>query len=90
MRTSSTLFSSSGFSNSLVSVRKKLPSLDKIQDIRASYKNLIVPLKPEPRGERMSFFTQVEYFIKGAGATLGVATVIGLIYGVRAFRHRLS
>ena len=49
---------------------------------------MIVPLKPEPLGERISFFKQVEYLIKGMGATIGVVAIAGIVYGVRHIRNR--
>ncbi|RSL41092.1 hypothetical protein CEP54_015923 [Fusarium duplospermum] len=54
--------------------------------IRASYKGIIKPLKPEPRGERIGFFTQVEYLVKGVGATVGLLAMTGLYFGLRKFR----
>ncbi|KAF5532890.1 proteophosphoglycan ppg4 [Fusarium mexicanum] len=51
--------------------------------IRASYMNLVKPLKPEPRGERIGFFDQVDYMIKGTGAVLGMLAISGLYIGLR-------
>ncbi|RSL83086.1 hypothetical protein CEP51_004742 [Fusarium floridanum] len=66
---------------------EKSPGLpNDILAIRASYKGTIKPLEPEPRGERIGFFTQVEYLVKGMGATVGLLTIAGLYFGLRKFR----
>ena len=43
-----------------------------VAQIRARYTKLIKPLKPEPRGERINFFVQMDWFIKFVKIMLGV------------------
>ena len=84
------LLSSTTFARQVVTTKKspgQIPNM--MSQIRDSYKNLIAPLKPEPRGERIGFFTQAEYLAKGVGATLGLLIITGLYYGVQwAWRRR--
>jgi hypothetical protein len=49
---------------------------------------MIPPLKPEPRGERIGFFTQVEYLVKGAAVTAAILGATGLVFGAKALRTR--
>ncbi|KAJ4247099.1 hypothetical protein NW762_013237 [Fusarium torreyae] len=73
-----------GFSVPVYTYRDKGARVtDDVASIRATYKSLIKPLKPEPRGERVGFFDQVDYLIKGIGAALGVLVISGLYIGIR-------
>ncbi|KAH8594885.1 hypothetical protein B0O99DRAFT_741565 [Bisporella sp. PMI_857] len=63
-----------------------LPS--SVPAIRASYEKLIPPLKPEPRGERIGFFTQAEYLIKGVVGTTTILAAVGLYFGAQSFKNR--
>lgn len=49
-------------------------------EIRATYQNLIVPLRPEHDGKRIGFFTQVEYLVKGVGIAAGLLGAVGSLY----------
>ncbi|KAH7133858.1 hypothetical protein EDB81DRAFT_805214 [Dactylonectria macrodidyma] len=75
------------FSRQMFKASRRTQQLpDDTPSIRATYEGLVVPLKPEPRGERIGFFTQVEYLVKSVGATLGLITIGGIYYGIRRFR----
>jgi hypothetical protein len=54
------------------------------------YENKIPPLKPERRGERIGFFTQVEYLLKGVGLLFGVLAATGIYYGFKAVQKRYA
>ncbi|RSL56830.1 hypothetical protein CEP53_006689 [Fusarium sp. AF-6] len=83
----SPIFSPLVFSSPMYYSFERSSSLpEDISAIRASYRRIIKPLKPEPRGERIGFFTQVEYLVKGMGATVGLLTIAGLYFGLRKFR----
>ena len=59
-----------------------------IPAIRASYEKLISPLKPEPRGERIGFFTQAEYLFKGVAGTAAILAGTGLYFGVKILKKQ--
>ena|SRR6266516_6849794 len=78
------------FSRQRFTMIKPEPSTStSIQSIRKTYDNLIKPLQPEPRGERIGFFDQVGYVIKGVAGTMAVLGVVGIWYGGRAVRRWL-
>ena len=83
------IFPATLFSRPQVITEKGVIALPKnILDIRATYERMIPPLKPEPRGERIGFFTQAEYLVKGVGAVTVGLMGIGLYFGSRAIQRR--
>lgn len=83
------MFPSSDFSHH-VFLTKTPPQLPlSIAALRKSYESLLVPLKPEPRGERIGFFTQAEYLVKGVGAVAALLSFTCLYFGARWVQRRL-
>lgn len=83
------MFPPSMFSRVVTLAREPFcPLPTSVPAIRATYENLISPLRAEARGVRVGFFTQVEYMLKGVGATVGLMAVVGCIIGVRAMYKR--
>ncbi|KAI8939735.1 hypothetical protein NX059_003481 [Plenodomus lindquistii] len=83
-----TLFSMDSFSRVVVVHGAEVAQpMYTAKEIRARYETMVPTLAADPSGERLGFFTQVEYVLKGVGATLGLATVLGVVYGMRRFRR---
>lgn len=85
-----TLISPAVFSRPLIRARY-LPVTSRPKDIgslRADYETM-VPLQVEPRGERVGFFTQVKYLVKGMGIATGLMVIAGVAYVVASHRSRL-
>lgn len=78
------LVSPTTFSRKILKTKAKGIILPKTtSEIRATYQNLIEPLKPEHDGKRIGFFTQVEYLVKGIGITAGLLGALGAFYLAR-------
>lgn len=72
------LISLTTFSRKLLKTTAKTITLPKtVPAIRATYQDLIEPLKPEHNGKRVGFFTQVEYLVKGVGVAAGLFGAVG-------------
>ena len=87
-----TLFFSPGcFSRKVMRISgKAFQSPNTTSEIQEAYQERIPPLKPEPSGERIGFFTQVEYLVKVVAATIGALGLVGLYFGVRWGSKKLS
>ncbi|KAL6704972.1 hypothetical protein ACN47E_007375 [Coniothyrium glycines] len=86
-----TLISSWFFSRPLSKARSKpdLFLLESVKQLRARGRNSMVKFMEEPLGERMSFFDQVDYVLKGLGATFGLVTILGIVYSVRHVKNQM-
>ena len=79
------MFPSSMFLRTVILAREPFcPLPTSVLAVRATYEKLISPLQAEARGERIGFFTQVEYMVKGLGATVGLVALVGCVVGFRA------
>ena len=89
MPPSDQMYPSSMFTRPHVSINGSSPPWPPdIASIRSSYERRIKLLAPEPRGERIGFFTQVEYVVKGVGAVVATVGAVGLVYGIRRLARR--
>jgi hypothetical protein len=88
--TSPSMYPVATFSRQRLTMTRPEPSSsNSIQSIRKTYDNLIKPMQPEPRGERIGFFDQVGYVVKGVAGTVAVLGIVGVWYGGRAVRRWL-
>ena len=77
------------FSRPHIFVERTIPDLPLLTStIRASYKDMVPALRLEPRGERIGFFVQAEYFVKSVAVTIAALSVTGIYFGVRAIQSR--